>query len=123
MFTWTNWRSVQDFARGYRRPRYALRRRAFQRLAAAKGCAPSDITVCMLERPRHEEMIAEVRSTGASIRLITDGDVAGVMHCAESDLTGIDMYMGTGGAPEGVLAASRIEMHGWSNVWPAFVSQ
>jgi len=81
-------------------------------LATEKGCAPSDITVCMLERPRHEEMIAEVRSTGASIRLITDGDVAGVMHCAESDLTGIDMYMGTGGAPEGVLAASALKCMG-----------
>ncbi len=81
-------------------------------LASEKGCAPSDITVCMLERPRHEEMIAEVRSTGASIRLITDGDVAGVMHCAEPDLTGIDMYMGTGGAPEGVLAASALKCMG-----------
>jgi fructose-1,6-bisphosphatase II / sedoheptulose-1,7-bisphosphatase len=81
-------------------------------LATEKGCAPSDITVCMLERPRHEEMIAEVRSTGASIRLITDGDVAGVMHCAEPDLTGIDMYMGTGGAPEGVLAASALKCMG-----------
>ena len=81
-------------------------------LATERGCAPSDITVCMLERPRHEEMIAEVRSTGASIRLITDGDVAGVMHCAEPDLTGIDMYMGTGGAPEGVLAASALKCMG-----------
>ncbi|MGB7316488.1 MAG: class II fructose-bisphosphatase [Planktotalea sp.] len=81
-------------------------------LASAKGCAPSDITVCILERPRHEEMIAEVRSTGASIRLITDGDVAGVMHCAEPELTGIDMYMGSGGAPEGVLAASALKCMG-----------
>lgn len=81
-------------------------------LASAKGCAPSDITVCILERPRHEEMIAEVRSTGASIRLITDGDVAGVMHCAESELTGIDMYMGSGGAPEGVLAAAALKCMG-----------
>ena len=81
-------------------------------LASEKGCAPRDITVCMLERPRHEEMIAEVRSTGASIRLISDGDVAGVMHCAEPDLTGIDMYMGTGGAPEGVLAASALKCMG-----------
>ncbi|MEN8893471.1 class II fructose-bisphosphatase [Planktotalea arctica] len=81
-------------------------------LATAKGCAPSDITVCILERPRHDEMIAEVRSTGASIRLITDGDVAGVMHCAEPDLTGIDMYMGSGGAPEGVLAAAALKCMG-----------
>ena len=80
-------------------------------LAAAKGCATSDITVCILERPRHEAMIAEVRATGASIRLITDGDVAGVMHCADPD-TGIDMYMGAGGAPEGVLAAAALKCMG-----------
>ena len=71
-------------------------------LAAAKGCAPGDITVCVLERPRHEAMIAELRATGAAIRLITDGDVAGIIHCAEAAVTGIDMYMGSGGAPEGV---------------------
>ena len=81
-------------------------------LAKAKGCAPQDITVCILERPRHEAMIAEVRSTGAAIRLITDGDVAGVIHCAESEITGIDMYMGSGGAPEGVLAASALKCMG-----------
>lgn len=81
-------------------------------LAKAKGCAPSDITVCILERPRHEAMIAEVRETGAAIRLITDGDVAGVMHCAESEVTGIDMYMGSGGAPEGVLAAAALKCMG-----------
>lgn len=81
-------------------------------LASEKGCGPADITVCILERPRHEEMIAEVRSTGASIRLITDGDVAGVMHCAEAGKTGIDMYMGQGGAPEGVLAAAALKCMG-----------
>ena len=81
-------------------------------LARAKGCAPSDITVCILERPRHEAMIAEVRATGAAIRLITDGDVAGVIHCAEAEITGIDMYMGSGGAPEGVLAASALKCMG-----------
>jgi len=81
-------------------------------LARAKGCAPEDITVCILERPRHEVMIEAVRSTGAAIRLITDGDVAGVIHCAESDITGIDMYMGSGGAPEGVLAASALKCMG-----------
>ncbi|WP_189380234.1 class II fructose-bisphosphatase [Gemmobacter nanjingensis] len=81
-------------------------------LARAKGCAPGDITVCILERPRHETLIAEVRGTGAAIRLITDGDVAGVIHCAESDKTGIDMYMGSGGAPEGVLAASALKCMG-----------
>ncbi len=81
-------------------------------LAAAKGCAPSDLMICVLERPRHQEMIQEIRKTGARIRLITDGDVAGVMHCAEPDKTGIDMYMGSGGAPEGVLAASALKCMG-----------
>ncbi len=81
-------------------------------LAKAKGCAAEDITVCVLERPRHEDMIEEIRGTGASIRLITDGDVAGVMHCAEPEITGIDMYMGQGGAPEGVLAASALKCMG-----------
>ncbi|MEO0659829.1 MAG: fructose-bisphosphatase class II family protein, partial [Pseudomonadota bacterium] len=80
-------------------------------LAKAKGCGPSDITVCVLERPRHEETVNGIRSTGAAIRLITDGDVAGVMHCAEPD-TGIDMYMGAGGAPEGVLAAAALKCMG-----------
>ncbi len=81
-------------------------------LAKAGGVKPEDITVCILERPRHEEMIAEVRATGAAIRLITDGDVAGVMHVAEPEKTGIDMYMGSGGAPEGVLAASALKCMG-----------
>ena len=81
-------------------------------LAAAKGVSTENITVCVLERPRHEEMIKEISSTGASIRLITDGDVAGVMHCAEPDQTGIDMYMGSGGAPEGVLAAAALKCMG-----------
>ena len=80
-------------------------------LAKARKCDPGDITVCILERPRHEAMIAEVRATGAAIRLITDGDVAGVMHCADPS-TGIDMYMGQGGAPEGVLAAAALKCMG-----------
>jgi fructose-1,6-bisphosphatase II / sedoheptulose-1,7-bisphosphatase len=81
-------------------------------LAAAKGCAPADITACILDRDRHKAMIAEVRATGAAIRLITDGDVAGVMHCAEPEVTGIDIYMGSGGAPEGVLAAAALKCMG-----------
>ena len=81
-------------------------------LANAKNCEVSDITVCILERPRHEDLIEEVRHIGASIRLITDGDVAGVMHCAEAQKTGIDMYMGSGGAPEGVLAAAALKCMG-----------
>jgi len=85
-------------------------------LAEARGCALSDITVCVLERPRHEDMIDELRETGAAIRLITDGDVAGVIHCAEAEITGIDMYMGSGGAPEGVLAASALKCMG-GQIW------
>ncbi|MDF2232268.1 class II fructose-bisphosphatase [Albimonas sp. CAU 1670] len=81
-------------------------------LAKAKGGKPEDVTCCILERPRHEEMVREVRETGAAIRLITDGDVAGVIHCAEAHLTGIDMYMGSGGAPEGVLAAAALRCMG-----------
>ena len=81
-------------------------------LAKARGVREGDITVCVLERPRHEDLVAEIRSTGAAIRLITDGDVAGVIHCAEAELTGIDMYMGSGGAPEGVLAASALKCMG-----------
>jgi fructose-1,6-bisphosphatase II / sedoheptulose-1,7-bisphosphatase len=83
-----------------------------QALARAKGGTTADITVCILERPRHEAMIEQVRATGAAIRLIPDGDVAGVIHCAEAATTGIDMYMGSGGAPEGVLAASALKCMG-----------
>ncbi|MEZ5684739.1 MAG: class II fructose-bisphosphatase [Paracoccaceae bacterium] len=89
-------------------------------LAKAQGVKPTDITVCILERPRHEEMIREVRETGAAIRLITDGDVAGVIHCAEPLITGIDMYMGQGGAPEGVLAASALKCMG-GQMWGQLV--
>ena len=60
-------------------------------LASAKGCSTSDITVCVLDRDRHADMLAELRSTGCAIRLITDGDVAGIIHCAEAQKTGIDM--------------------------------
>ena len=81
-------------------------------LAKARKCKTSDITVCILERPRHEDLIDQVRGTGAAIRLITDGDVAGVIHCAEAEKTGIDMYMGSGGAPEGVLAAAALKCMG-----------
>jgi fructose-1,6-bisphosphatase II / sedoheptulose-1,7-bisphosphatase len=81
-------------------------------LARAKGTSTSGVMVCVLERPRHEDLIAEIRATGARIRLITDGDVAGVIHCAEPEKTGIDMYMGSGGAPEGVLAAAALKCMG-----------
>ncbi len=87
-------------------------RERVEALAKAKGCKPSEVTVCILERPRHQDMITDVRSTGAAVYLISDGDVAGVMHCAEPDMTGIDMYMGAGGAPEGVLAAGALKCMG-----------
>src|SRR6201996_8139324 len=68
-----------------------------RRLAKAKGVEPSAITVLVLDRPRHAQIIQSVRSTGAAVRLITDGDVAGVIHCATPEETGVDMYIGTGG--------------------------
>src|SRR5690606_1910167 len=77
-------------------------------LAKAKGVKPSEINVLMLDRPRHADMIAAVRKTGAGIRLITDGDVAGVIFTANPGETGIDMYLGIGAAPEGVLAAGAL---------------
>jgi len=80
-------------------------------LAKAKGAEISDIQVCILERPRHKELIAKVRETGARIMLITDGDVSGVIATAQPD-TGIDLYLGTGGAPEGVLAAAALQCIG-----------
>src|SRR5437868_4244622 len=72
-------------------------------LAKAKGVEPSAITACVLDRPRHAEIISSLRGVGARVHLITDGDVAGVINTADPD-TGIDIYMGSGGAPEGVLA-------------------
>ena len=83
-----------------------------RRLAKAKGVEPAAITVLVLDRPRHADIIAGVRGTGAAVRLITDGDVAGVIHCADPDNTGVDMYIGTGGAPEGVLAAAALRCIG-----------
>jgi len=82
------------------------------KLAKAKGVKPSEITALILDRPRHADMIAAVRKTGAAVRLITDGDVAGVIHCADPAATGIDIYMGVGGAPEGVLAAAALRCIG-----------
>jgi fructose-1,6-bisphosphatase II / sedoheptulose-1,7-bisphosphatase len=81
------------------------------RLAKAKGVSPSDITACILDRPRHAELIDGVRKVGGAIRLISDGDVAGVIHTADQD-TGIDIYLGIGGAPEGVLAAAALRCIG-----------
>src|SRR5690606_30941143 len=82
-----------------------------QALAKAKGVRPDEITVCVMDRPRHAELIAALRSIGAKVLLITDGDVAGVIHTAEPE-TGIDLYIGQGGAPEGVLAAAALKCVG-----------
>ncbi|MBN9075166.1 MAG: fructose-bisphosphatase, class II [Rhizobiales bacterium 65-79] len=81
-------------------------------LAKAKGVPVAEITACILDRPRHATLIEEVRATGVAIRLIGDGDVAGVIHTTDPDETGIDIYLGTGGAPEGVLAASALRCIG-----------
>ncbi|MXO65777.1 class II fructose-bisphosphatase [Altericroceibacterium endophyticum] len=80
-------------------------------VAAAKGVEPADIIVCVLDRPRHAEMIEELRKIGCGIHLIPDGDVAGVIATSDEDTT-IDIYMGSGGAPEGVLAAAALRCIG-----------
>jgi fructose-1,6-bisphosphatase II / sedoheptulose-1,7-bisphosphatase len=80
-------------------------------LAKAKGVPAREITACILDRPRHSELIAKVREAGASIQLIPDGDIAGVIHTSDPE-TGIDIYIGTGGAPEGVLAAAALRCVG-----------
>ena len=80
-------------------------------VAAAKGVAPHDIIVCVLDRPRHGALIAELRAIGCGIQLIPDGDVAGVIATTDEDTT-IDLYMGSGGAPEGVLAAAALRCVG-----------
>jgi fructose-1,6-bisphosphatase II / sedoheptulose-1,7-bisphosphatase len=82
------------------------------RLAKAKGVAPDQIGACILDRPRNEALIAAVRKTGASIRLISDGDIAGVIHTASPEQTGIDIYLGIGGAREGILAATALRCLG-----------
>jgi fructose-1,6-bisphosphatase II / sedoheptulose-1,7-bisphosphatase len=81
-------------------------------LAKAKGVKPQDITAMVLDRPRHADIINGVRKAGAAVSLITDGDVAGVIHTADPDKTGIDIYLGIGGAPEGVLAAAALRCIG-----------
>ncbi|MBB3911757.1 class II fructose-bisphosphatase [Sphingomonas desiccabilis] len=80
-------------------------------IAAAKGVRPRDIIACVLDRPRHEGLIAELRAIGCGVVLIGDGDVAGVIATTDPDTT-IDVYMGTGGAPEGVLACAALRCVG-----------
>jgi len=80
-------------------------------IARAKGVEPAEIVACVLDRDRHSGVIAELRALGCGVRLIPDGDVAGVIATANPD-TGIDVYIGTGGAPEGVLAAAALRCVG-----------
>ena len=81
-------------------------------LAKAKGVKPNEITVLILDRPRHEKLIEACRKAGASIRLIADGDVAGIIFTTQSEKTKVDLYLGSGGAPEGVLAAGALRCVG-----------
>ena len=80
-------------------------------VANEKGVEPADIIVCVLDRPRHEKIISELREIGCGIMLIPDGDVAGVIATTDEETT-VDMYMGSGGAPEGVLAAAALRCVG-----------
>src|ERR1700761_3751346 len=80
-------------------------------VAKAKGVAPHHVTALVMDRPRHEKLIAAIRKAGAKVKLITDGDVAGVIETTDPS-TGVDIYMGQGGAPEGVLAAAALRCVG-----------
>lgn len=82
-----------------------------QKIARAKAARTDDLLVCILDRPRHEQLISDVRKAGARISLIQDGDVSAVIAASEPD-SGIDVYIGTGGAPEGVLAAAALQCTG-----------
>jgi fructose-1,6-bisphosphatase II / sedoheptulose-1,7-bisphosphatase len=81
-------------------------------LAKAKGCPVGEVTACILDRERHAALIKECREAGAGIRLIPDGDIAGVIWTTDPSQTGIDIYLGSGGAPEGVLAAAALRCIG-----------
>jgi fructose-1,6-bisphosphatase II / sedoheptulose-1,7-bisphosphatase len=87
-------------------------RENIESLAKAKGVPVSEITACMLDRPRHAGLLEELRSTGCAIKLISDGDIAGIIHAVNTEDTGIDIYIGSGGAPEGVLAAAALRCIG-----------
>jgi fructose-1,6-bisphosphatase II / sedoheptulose-1,7-bisphosphatase len=81
-------------------------------LAAAKGVPLSEITAIVLDRPRHAALIEELRTAGVGVKLISDGDIAGVIHAVNTQDTGVDIYLGSGGAPEGVLAAAALRCIG-----------
>ncbi|WP_219464299.1 class II fructose-bisphosphatase [Nonomuraea rhizosphaerae] len=89
-------------------------------VARAKGCSSSDVTVVILDRPRHEKLVKEIRETGARIKFIVDGDVAGAIMAARAD-TGIDLMLGIGGTPEGIVAACALKCLGGviqGKLWP-----
>ncbi len=91
-----------------------------RRTAKAKGSAKEDITVCVLDRPRHDDLVREIRETGARIKFITDGDVAGAIMAARAD-TGVDLLLGVGGTPEGIIAACAMKSLGGviqGRLWP-----
>jgi fructose-1,6-bisphosphatase II len=90
-------------------------------IAKAKEARIDDLTVVILDRPRHAELIRQIRGTGSRIRLITDGDVFAAMMAAMEDYTGVDVLLGTGGAPEAVLAAAALKCIGGEiqcKIWP-----
>jgi fructose-1,6-bisphosphatase II len=91
-----------------------------RRVAKAKGISVGEVTVCILDRPRHDKMVAEVRAAGARIHFISDGDVAGAISAAR-DSTGVDMLLGIGGTPEGIIAACALKCMGGelqAKLWP-----
>lgn len=95
-------------------------RENIRRLAKAKSESPEDVTVCILDRPRHEGLIGEIRETGARVMIMTDGDVAGAIMAAREG-TGVDLLLGIGGTPEGIIAAAAIKCLGGviqGRLWP-----
>ena len=91
-----------------------------RRVAKAKHCSVDDVTVCILDRPRHEDLVGQVREAGARIKFISDGDVAGAISAARPD-TGVDLLMGIGGTPEGIIAAAALRCMGGviqARLWP-----
>ncbi|HVB27998.1 MAG TPA: class II fructose-bisphosphatase [Mycobacteriales bacterium] len=89
-------------------------------VAKAKGSTPEDVTVVILDRPRHEQMVRDIRESGARIKFVTDGDVAGAIMAAKED-TGVDLLLGVGGTPEGIIAACAIKCLGGviqGKLWP-----